>query len=179
MATSSNGWAVLDADTTGKLPRLRNWVLPGVNRKLKARDGSAGFLLVHMALWFDEELEQLDLGTYDDWGWASRPVRGSTTFISNHASGTAVDLNATKHPMGVATSKTFSAKQISAIHKRLTLYEGCIRWGGDYKNRPDGMHFEINKAMSAVEARARSLTSSPRGKRILSKNPGAKSVITS
>jgi len=178
MATSSNGWLVLDGDTTGKPPRLRNWVLPGVDRKLKARDGSAGFLLAHIALWFDEEIERLDVGTYDDRGWAARNVRGSS-FISNHASGTAIDLNATQHPMGVATSKTFSKAEIDEIHKRLKLYEGCIRWGGDYKNRPDGMHFELNKGMAAVEKRARELSTTTRGKKILDKNPGAKDLIFS
>ena len=178
MANSSNGWLVLDADVTGPYPRLRNWVLPGVERKLKARDGSAGFLLVHLALWFDEDVEQLDVGTYDDWGWASRPVRGSTV-ISNHASGTALDLNATKHPMGVATSKTFSRQEIFAIHNRLKLYSGCIRWGGDYVNRPDSMHFEINRPMITVEKKARALITTPRGKRILAANEGAKKVIMS
>lgn len=178
MATSSNGWLVLDAKTTGKPPRLRNWVLPGVNRRLKVRDGSAGFLLMHLALWFDEDLERLDIGTYDDWGWASRPIRGST-FISNHASGTAMDLNATLHPMGVATSRTFSSKEISAIHTRLGLYDGCIRWGGDYKNRPDGMHFELNKGMPSVEKKARALLNTPRGKRILNANTGVKALILS
>lgn len=178
MANSSNGWQVLDADTTGPYPRLRAWKLPGVDRKLKLRDGSAGFLLSHLALWFDEDLERLDVGTYDDWAWASRPIRGSTS-ISNHASGTAIDLNATQHPMGVATSKTFSKAEIDKIHKRLAFYQGCIRWGGDYQNRPDGMHFEINKSMGPVEKRARELLNTPRGKRILEANPGAKQVIMS
>jgi hypothetical protein len=178
MANSSNGWLVLDSSTDGQPPRLRNWVLPGVNRKLKVRDGSAGFLLLHLALWYDEGLERLDVGTYDDWGWASRPIRGST-FISNHASGTAIDLNATQHPMGVATAKTFSRAEINAIHERLKLYDGCIRWGGDYVNRPDGMHYELNKGMASVEKKARALLNTPRGKRILNANPGAKALILS
>lgn len=177
MATSANGWLVLDGSTDGQPPRLRNWELPGVERRLKARDGSAGFLLVHLALWFDEEVEPLDVGIYDDWGWAKRNIRGSTTFISNHASGTAIDLNATQHPMGVATSKTFSKDEIFAIHNRLKFYDGCIRWGGDYKNRPDSMHFELDKGMAAVEKRARALIKTPRGKRVLDKNPGAKALI--
>lgn len=179
MASSQNGWTVLDGDTTGKPPRLRAWVLPGIDRRLKARDGSAGFLLVHIALWFDEEVERIDVGQYDDWGWASRPIRGSTTETSNHASGTAIDLNATQHPRGVLTTKTFSRAEITAIHNRLKLYSGCIRWGGDYKNTPDAMHFEIDKGMAAVEKKARSLSTSPRGKKILAENPGAKELIFS
>ena len=176
MATSQNGWVVLDGDTTGKQPRLRNWVLPGVDRKLKARDGSAGFLLAHLALWFDNKVEVLDRGKYDDWGWAARDVRGSST-PSNHSSGTAIDLNATQHPMGVPTARTFTKSEIALIHKRLDFYNDCIRWGGDYKSRPDAMHFEINKGMPAVEARARKLTKSGRGKALIEANPGARAVI--
>lgn len=176
MAQSQNGWVVLDSDTSGPPPRLRSWILPGVNRKLLARDGSAGFLLVHLALWFDEEIERLDTGTYDDWGYAKRQISGSSLY-SNHASGTAIDLNATQHPMGVATSKTFSRHEIFQIHNRLKLYSGCIRWGGDYQGRPDAMHYELNKPMASVERKARALLDSPRGERILKVNPGAKRLI--
>jgi hypothetical protein len=176
MANSQNGWLVLDNDTSGQPPRLRQWLISGSDRKILLRDGSAGFVLVHMASWFDEKIERVDQGTFDDWGWASRPVRGSST-ISNHASGTAMDLNATKHPMGVATGKTFSAAEIQQIHKRLRWLDGTIRWGGDYQNRPDAMHFELDKGMPAVEKKARALCETTRGKRILKDNPGAKALI--
>jgi hypothetical protein len=180
MSSSQNGYPVLDPGTTGPLPRLRKWTVPGTNRHLLLRDGSAGFLLIHLATWYDQKVEALDHEpTWDDWGYAARPVRGSTTTTSNHASGTACDLNATQHPMGVATARTFTAKQAADIRKRLRLYGGCIRWGGDYQNRPDAMHFEIDRGMSAVEARARDLADSQRGKAILEANPGARAVIFS
>jgi hypothetical protein len=179
MVNSQNGWLVLDSDTSGPQPHLRKWVVPGTKRHLLLRDGSAGFLLVHMATWFDDVIEDLDNEkTWDDWGWAPRPVRGGST-PSNHASGTAMDLNATKHPMGVATSKTFSPAEIAKIHERLSWFRGCIRWGGDYQNRPDAMHFEINKPMASVQARARTLTKTPRGKEITRANRGAWTVIFS
>ena len=93
---SQNGFPVLATNhTTGPLPRLRKWVIPGANRHVYLRDGSVGFLLVHFALWFHETISRLDQGVWDEWGWAVRNVRGSSTVISNHASGTAVDLNAT------------------------------------------------------------------------------------
>ena len=177
MAKSQNGWLVLDNDTTGPPPRLRKWTVPTTNRHLLLRDGSAGFLLVHMASWFDDAIEDLDReATWDDWGWASRPIRGSSV-VSNHASGTAMDLNATKHPLGVATRRTFSSAEMEKINDRLKFYNGCIRWGGNYMSRPDAMHFEINKGMAAVEQRARTLTAKPRGKSILEANPGARAVI--
>lgn len=178
MATSQNGWPVLDSSTTGPHPRLRHWILPDIDRKLPLRDGSAGFLLSHIAMWFDKWIESVDTGIYDDWGWASRPIRGSTT-ISNHASGTAVDLNATKHPLGVATSRTYSSLEIQRIAKRLKFYRGCIRWGGFYSGRPDAMHWEINQGLRLVEKRARELCDSKRGKALLAANPGARAVIYS
>lgn len=179
MALSQNGYPVLDGDTGGRAPRLRSWQIPTVNRKLKLRDGAAGFLLVHLAMWFDQKIERLDAKEqYDDWAWAQRPIRGST-IISNHASGTAMDLNATKHPMGVSTSKTFSSGEIHQIHRRLDFYSDCIRWGGDYAGRPDAMHFEIDKALAACERRAKALTSSGRGKAICDANPGARAFIFS
>lgn len=179
MPNSQNGYPVLDNDTTGKLPRLRKFLIPNTKRHLLLRDGSAGFLLAHMAMWFDATIEPLDPEKqWDDWGWAPRDIRGSTT-ISNHASGTAMDLNAAKHPMGVATSKTFNVSERAKIHKRLEFYRNTIRWGGDYQSRPDAMHFEINKGIGLVEARAKQLTTSPRGRSILEANPGLRAVIYS
>lgn len=180
MATSENTYPVLfDNRTTGDLPRLRKWQIPGVDRHLYLRDGSTGFVLVHNALWFDAKIERLDLGVWDDWGWAVRPIRGQTTGYSNHSSGTATDLNATRHPRGVSIKSTFTTSQIAAIHKRLEFYDGAIRWGGDYHSTPDGMHFEIYKPIEEVEKLALRLVNTPRGEAILKANPGALAIIKS
>jgi hypothetical protein len=178
MATSENGYVVLDEDTTGPPPRLRSWVIPGVDRKLLLRDGSVGFLLVHLTMWFDRVIESVDSGGLDDWGYARRQISGSSEW-SNHASGTAIDLNATQHPMGVSTAKTFSQLEITRIHKRLNFFRDCIGWGGDYRSRPDAMHFEIIASLGAVERRAKTLTGSGRGKQICNLNLGAKAFILS
>lgn len=98
MSYSQNGWKALDSTQSGPLPRLRKWVIPGTGRHLVLRDGSAGFVLIHFALWWHEKVEPLDGGVWDEWGWAARPIRGGTT-TSNHASGTAMDLNATSIPL--------------------------------------------------------------------------------
>src|SRR6476661_5867602 len=177
---SQNGYPVIASNrTTGGLPRLRKWIIPGTDRHVYLRDGSAGFLLVHLALWFSEAIERIGLGIWDDWGWAVRPVRGQVAGYSNHAAGCAVDLNATRHPRGVSL-RTFSLSQVVAIRARLLLYRGCLRWGGDYRNSPtDGMHFEIVKPIGDVEKRALTLANTPRGRRILAANPGAWEVISS
>ncbi|MGZ0150675.1 M15 family metallopeptidase [Kribbella sp. WER1] len=123
--------------------------------------GAPGELLVHWAAWFHAHVERIDVGEYDDWGYAERPIRGSTTTLSNHASGTAIDLNAVDHPLG--RRGTFTAAKTAAIRARLKAYGGCIRWGGDYKNRADEMHFEIVRDPDACAAVLRALTSTPTG----------------
>ncbi len=69
---------------------------------------------------------------------ASRP-------LSNHAYGTAFDINAAQNGLGV---------EPAAIGKR-----GCVRelvplanrhgffWGGHFSKRKDGMHFEVGKLL--------------------------------
>lgn len=178
ISTSQNGFAALSSSS----PLLHTWIVPGTDTKLRLRGGSAGFLLIHNAMFFDDRVEDIDdnyrNGELDDWGYAYRPVRGYTTTLSNHSSGTACDLNATDHPLGV--SGTFTAAQIATVRKRLKMYDGCIRWGGDYQNgRPDSMHFEIDKPMADCERVARRLINTPRGRRILAANPGQKKVILS
>lgn len=176
MATSQNGWPALDSSSG----LLHTWTVPAKNghRDFRLRNGSAGFLLCHFLLWFAEVIEPLAGGIFDDWAYAYRPVRGSTTGLSNHSSGTAVDANATKHPLGVRG--TFGAAVTYAkIRTRLALYRGAIRWGGDYQNRADEMHFEINVPLSVAEDVAQRLMNTPRGKRVLAANPTQKAVILS
>ena len=174
VVTSQNGWPVLAEHS----PLLHKWVIPGTDRHLILREGSAGFLLAHFVLWFHEKIERLDQGTWDEWGYAYRPVRGFYVW-SNHASGTAADLNATRHPLGLPTAQTFTPAQVEAIHRRLRRYRGAIHWGGDYTSRPDAMHFELDKDLEACEAIARRLVRTPRGLRVLKANPGQRAVIRS
>jgi hypothetical protein len=181
MATSANGFiAFTTARTTGPLPRLRKWRIPGADRHLILRDGSVGFLLIHFALWWHEKVNDLSRpGTvWDEWGWAFRPIRGQTSGLSNHASGTAMDLDATAHPLGVPISRTFQAWQTAKIRARIRFYRGILRWGGEW-SRPDGMHIEIapGVGLARCEKRARQLMGTPRGKRILAANPGAEKAI--
>jgi hypothetical protein len=75
----------------------------------------------------------------DDWGYCYRKVRGTQTVISNHASGTAIDLNATKHLLGAVN--TFNKEQDKTIRRLCRKYG--LKWGGDYRYRKDEMHFEI------------------------------------
>lgn len=175
MATSQNGWPVLSSDSI----YLHTWVIPATDgtTKIKLRRGSAGFVLSHLALWFSETIEHLREPILDDWGYAYRAIAGQTTGFSNHASGTACDLNATDHPLG--DSGTFSRTEVAAIHTRLAALDGVVRWGGDYNDRKDEMHWEINKSFAETEALARKLLNTPRGERLLASNPGQRAIILS
>jgi hypothetical protein len=133
---SQNGWLANDRRL------VIQWTIPGTIRKINLEMGDGGFLLTHFAAWFDKNVEDIEANQLDDWGYAERLVRGSATDLSNHASGTGMDLNAVKHPLGAVN--TFTVAQRNSIREQLKLYEGCIRWGGDYTGRKDEMHFEIN-----------------------------------
>jgi hypothetical protein len=174
-AVSSNGYDVLSDRLDGPFPRLRAFVIPGVARALQLRDGSAGFLLVHLATRFNERVERID-PVPDDWGWSPRRIAGTNVW-SNHASGTAEDLNSLKHPQGKEALETFSRAQVTEIHRLLDRYDGCIRWGGDYRSTPDAMHFELDRPLAEVIHKAQLLVPTVRGRAVCEANPGLKRLI--
>lgn len=135
--TSQNGWPV-------NPPRSAR-TIPGTNVRVVVADGPAGDVLMHVLGQVNSRVEDISMnstrGERDDWGYAERNVRGSSDVISNHASGTAVDINATRHALGA--SNTFTPAQTAEIHRILAEVENVVRWGGDYNRRPDEMHFEI------------------------------------
>lgn len=143
MATSQNGYSANDRSV------IASFVIPGTDRKVALRKGDCAVLLLDFLAWFDVEIESIDGGQLDDWGYAERPIRGSTTTLSNHASGTGVDINALLHALG--KRGTFTPEQTAKIRAKLAEYDGCLRWGGDYTGRADEMHIEINKGALAVK----------------------------
>lgn len=155
MPKSGNGWSVLDAAP----PRLRvPYIEPDV--LLALRPGDVAVILLEVARRWHNEVEPLDLpGPLDEWGWAKRNVRGSATIISNHASGTAEDLNATRHPRGVPTARWLDGSQISRCRAiRAAMYDqeyggSVVRWGGDYSGTPDAMHWEIADNVTPAQAK--------------------------
>jgi replication initiation and membrane attachment protein DnaB len=80
-------------------------------------------------------------------------TRGSEKIMSNHSSGTAIDLNAIKHPLG--KSNTFNKDQRNTINLLITKYG--LTWGGNYKRRKDDMHFEIALNAKQVKDKIREL----------------------
>src|SRR5262245_52505022 len=141
MPYSQNGWPVD--------PQRSAHTVPGTDVSVIVRDGDVATVLIYVMAEFHKRVEPINRGQLDDWGYANRPIRGSTA-TSNHASATAVDINATKHPLGVVG--TFTPKQVDVIHAILSEVDNVVRWGGDYTGRKDEMHFEINDNAAAVHA---------------------------
>jgi hypothetical protein len=141
MNKSQNGW---DASKVRAEIDIDSFPVPGTSIKLTCNKAVAP-LLVGFAAEFHSLIEPIDEGSLDDWGWCYREVRGSQTVLSNHASGTAIDLNAKSHPLGKAG--TFPLAKVPMIRALAKKYG--LRWGGDFR-RPDEMHFEIALSQAKV-----------------------------
>lgn len=143
---SQNCWPVFERGDDDLLEQS-----PWVTGRLRA--GDVRTVLDHVAARFDATVEPVDPDS--SWGWANRPVRGeSDDVVSNHASGTAIDLNATEHPIGARD--TFTDDEVEAIHAIMAEVAPVVVWGGDYGGRSDEMHFEIvGDAAAVAEVAAR------------------------
>jgi len=141
---SSNGWPVsLDKSS------IVNYMVPGTKRHFSCRTSVAPILINFAAE--IHKLEPIDVGVFDDWGWYVRKVRGSKSKMSNHASGTAIDINSTKHGWK-ATRSGYTKKQESIID--ILCFDFGIRWGWRYKfGFKDPMHFEIIESKLQVKER--------------------------
>ncbi len=141
---SSNGWpASKDRAAIG----IKSFTVPGTDLKLACAEAVAP-LLIGFAAEFNRLIEPIDGAKLDDWGYAFRDIRGNVGKLSNHSSGTAIDLNAVKHPLGaVGTFPNEKVPMIRALAKKYGLI-----WGGDYRNRKDEMHFEVALTPAKVAA---------------------------
>lgn len=117
----------------------------------------ASWILTEFAARFGECVEQLDGAQLDDWSYAWRPVRGTTSLLSCHASGTAIDLNATRHPRGVrgTYSGPARAELLHLLHDVFVdpqTERRVILWGGEFSAQSivDEMHFQVEADESAV-----------------------------
>jgi hypothetical protein len=146
---SQNGWP---ASPDQKEIGIKVFKIKNANRKMRLQK-DAGVILAAFAAEFHAQVEPIDDPEIDDWGFAYREVRGSDSVLSNHASGTAIDLNATKHPLGM--SNTFTKQQVKIIRELTEKYG--LKWGGDYTKRKDEMHWEIVETPDQVKERIKNM----------------------
>lgn len=79
-------------------------------------------------------IDKAGLNEYNG-AYEKRLIRGSNTNWSNHSFGAAIDINASKNPLG-ATTGQMPQEAIDAF-----IRQGMM-WGGYYTGRKDLMHFE-------------------------------------
>jgi len=133
----TNGWAAehLVTVTVPELAGIQG--APSTGRIQLHRD-IADQVLALFAAWKEAGLMPLVLswaGSY-----APRFIRGSTTSLSNHAFGTAFDINAPQNPLG---ARPALAGQKGSVRELVPLANAHgFYWGGHFKGRLDGMHFE-------------------------------------
>jgi peptidoglycan hydrolase-like protein with peptidoglycan-binding domain len=150
MPVSGNGWPL----SPGRGFRT----VPGTNTRLEVVNGPAGDILMYVAEQFHKRVEPLTL-SLDDWGYSYRANVNNPTQWSNHASATAIDLNAIKHANGLRG--TFSSAQVAEIRRILDEVGGVVRWGGDFRTTKDEMHFEINASAAKVQQAWNRLVGTP------------------
>lgn len=114
------------------------YTVPGTDVRVGLRKGDVSVVLLYVAEMFHKTVEPLRKS--DTGGYNPRSIIGSNT-LSNHASGTAIDVRWNDHPIG--RRGTFTAAQVKAIRAILAFCDGVVRWGGDYRGRADEMHFEV------------------------------------
>lgn len=151
MAVSQNQWTVLESYggplVTPEVAGVK--ILGGV------LGGDVATVLTWVAEQFHARVDRLGEGC---WGYNYRPIRGQSSGFSNHASGTAIDLNAPKFPMGARRMTAAQRAECRAI----AAEAGCVRWGGDWTgSNVDEMHFEIQGGPAAVSAAAHRLRRTP------------------
>ena len=139
---SSNGWP---ASKDRAEIRIKSYAIEGTSIKLACAEGVAP-LLTGFAAEFHALIEPIDEGSLDDWGYCFRMVRGSESNLSNHSSGTAIDLNASKHQLG--KTGTFPNEKIPMIRALAKKYS--LKWGADFHGRKDEMHFEVDIPPSKI-----------------------------
>jgi hypothetical protein len=133
MASSQNGYpASADRAAIG----VRTFAVPGRPDVLLPLRADIAPLLLEMARWWNVEVEPLIVPGC--WGYAYRPIRGRTSGLSNHASATACDFNASRHALGAVG--TLGSHRDAVIAKARSL---GLRSGAEYTGRKDEMHVEV------------------------------------
>ena len=135
---SSNGW--LASPNQADIGIGVFTVVAGVKPvRLRCAAAVAPLLVAACKEWH-KRVEKLEPGEVQ--GYAFRDVRGGNGTLSNHASGTAVDIWPSRHPQGDKDGN-LTKEQQAAILDICTKYG--LRSGGTYKNaKPDWMHIEVN-----------------------------------
>ena len=134
----TNGWAA-DHIVTVMVPQLVGVAGAPKTGRILVHKLAAEPVVRLFQTWDDEGLIK-KLMTWAG-SWAPRLMRGSSTVLSNHAYGTAFDINAAWNGLGARPALTVEKGSVRELVP--IANEQGWNWGGHYATRKDGMHFEI------------------------------------
>ena len=136
---SLNGWPVIQGSGD---PRLRTGWVPGADRRLTTRKEALPLFLAVAADWH-RWIHTIDDGAVDTGGYANRDARAVPGRKSNHASGTAIDIDWSGVGAPVAKNRVFWKTKESQMRRILKIYS-ILNWGGDWSPAYwDPMHIEL------------------------------------
>jgi len=127
--------------------------LPGLNQRVQVNKAAAdnfikAFTLIKngTAVVNGRQVTLLSLIKTMDGTFVTRHVNwgGPTTGLSNHSWGTAIDINASNHYVGLGIDAN-STTDPNAILWREAFQPAGFSWGNRYNVGPDSMHFELIK----------------------------------
>jgi hypothetical protein len=134
----TDGWAQ-DNLVTVELPQLRGLRDAPGDGRVRWHRMAAGQLRDLWQAWDDAGM--LDRVLRWSGAYAPRFIRGSTTTLSNHAFGTAFDINFDWNRLGAEPAR---AGEEGSVRELVPLaHAHGFYWGGHFRTRPDGMHFEV------------------------------------
>lgn len=125
------------------IPQLRGVKGASANGKIRVHKLVVEQVKALFAAWETESLMPLVL-TFEG-AFVPRFQRGSATKLSNHAWGTAFDINYEWNKLGVVPAlrgRKGSVRELVPLANRFGFY-----WGGHFGSRPDGMHFEVARVL--------------------------------
>jgi hypothetical protein len=104
------------------------------------QDRFAGFL---------QELEDngVNIDGRQSGGYNHRTIAG-TNRLSNHAHGSAIDINWSRNGVGSGAGEL--GNQLGSDKVREIAKKYGLKWGGDFKSNNDPMHFEVDKSIKDV-----------------------------
>jgi len=137
---SQNGWVA--RPDTKLLTRCTAKLTGGTLLHFWAANEDVGVVFTDFIEQFDQTVENVAGPILDDWSYANRMIRDSTSVVSNHGSATAIDLNALQHPRKVRN--TYTRIQRTKLKVLVASYGGVLRHGEFYTGTIDGMHCEID-----------------------------------
>lgn len=160
MTVSYNGWS---ASPSPSAIGIRTYTVGGGSRV--ALRSSVAPILVWLANYYSQNIEAIDGRQLDDWGYSYRQTRGGGS-MSNHSSGTAIDINALHYPRSTNNMTSAKQEECRQLVRKINSAAGktLIKWGGEWSGEyRDQMHFELapNTSYTDVQRAVRNLTTKP------------------